>query len=516
MSAEPDDTSWDTDYLLRHLRAMDDYDFEHLVGDLWEVQGWETEVEQQSADAGVDVRATKSSPYYRKILIQAKRYSDDNPVTGPNVQQYSALKQQENNVDESIIVTTGRFTGSAEDMGEKLNVKLIDGQGLVAMFDDLNAYDIVGRYIEPPRSTEPQVAIDQGRSSHSPSSNLSAEDLTKIKKHMRLDIDTYLKNEKYRTDRAKERARKGIELNPHDAKELGIFDGLPLYDFEREFVDRKPHLTLLKDDVHLEEGDIYVEDVTDYIDSAAIKGNPSGPVIGVIRRGVKDKAWMSETGRAILNEKKRKQQSNQESQDIISSFETSAAESDDLSRSESHDSATASQEPEPSQIETETYNELQSEHNADAQEATTQAAATDLSSQSPLDTQSDRSESSPSDSNYETRSTTEEDTQSTELAPLDLTRTKWFYGTAAGTAGWALVWVLFALLPNATAIGGLLTLASWVLLPVAMLMDTRRTGVFSASKWRSLGYVIISAIPLFAVIPGTVYLYRRESSWNDQ
>ncbi|ELZ26160.1 restriction endonuclease [Halogeometricum pallidum JCM 14848] len=118
---------------------MDDYEFEHLVADLWELQGWDADVEQQSADAGVDVRATQSSPYRRKVLIQAKRYSDDNPVTGPNVQQYAALKQQEPDTDESIIVTTGRFTGSAEDRAKDLNVKLIDGKGLVDLIGGLGA-----------------------------------------------------------------------------------------------------------------------------------------------------------------------------------------------------------------------------------------------------------------------------------------------------------------------------------------------------------------------------------------
>jgi restriction endonuclease Mrr len=118
---------------------MDDFQFEHLVADLWEEQGWTTEVEQQSGDAGVDVRATKTQPYSRKALIQAKRYSDKNPVGGPDIQQYSALKQQESDVDEAIIVTTGRFTGSAEDRARDLNVKTIDGEELVDLIDSLGA-----------------------------------------------------------------------------------------------------------------------------------------------------------------------------------------------------------------------------------------------------------------------------------------------------------------------------------------------------------------------------------------
>ena len=79
MASQGDSSSWGPDQLQRRLQAMDDFQFEHLIADLWEQQGWTTEVEQQSSDAGVDIRATKSQPYPRKALIQAKRYSDKNP-----------------------------------------------------------------------------------------------------------------------------------------------------------------------------------------------------------------------------------------------------------------------------------------------------------------------------------------------------------------------------------------------------------------------------------------------------
>lgn len=130
------------------LQAMDDWDFENFVADLWERQGWDAEVEQQSGDAGVDIRAVKSMPYQQKALIQAKRYGENTTVGGPDIQQYSALKQQEQDADKAIVVTTSRFTSAAYDRAEDLNVKLIDGDDLAQLIDELDAYDLVEHYVD--------------------------------------------------------------------------------------------------------------------------------------------------------------------------------------------------------------------------------------------------------------------------------------------------------------------------------------------------------------------------------
>lgn len=137
--------------LKRHLQQMGDYDFEHFVADLWERQGWNTEVEQQSNDAGVDVRAIKSSPFHQKQLIQAKRYSQSTTVGGPDIQQYASLKQQEQAVDSAVIVTTSSFTRPAKKRADDLNVKLVDGDDLVSLIDEFDAHDIVDSYLNASR-----------------------------------------------------------------------------------------------------------------------------------------------------------------------------------------------------------------------------------------------------------------------------------------------------------------------------------------------------------------------------
>lgn len=130
------------------LVNIDEYEFEYLVADLWERRGWETEVTQGSSDRGIDVIAEKQSPFHQKQLIQVKRYARDNTIGSPDVQQYSSLRQQEDNVDAVVIVTTGSFSQQAERTADDLNVKLIDGSDLYNITREEGAEDILEEYLD--------------------------------------------------------------------------------------------------------------------------------------------------------------------------------------------------------------------------------------------------------------------------------------------------------------------------------------------------------------------------------
>ncbi|GAA0259827.1 restriction endonuclease [Haladaptatus pallidirubidus] len=470
MEVEKDEPTWDPDHLRRRLQSMDDFDFEHLIADLWEAQGWNAEVEQQSGDAGVDVRVTRSSPYNRKSLIQAKRYSDDNPVGGPAIQQYSALKQQEPDTDEAIIVTTGRFTNSAKDRAKDLNVKIIDGKGLVSLIDGLAAYDIVEEYLGQPsgggsrpragRKSEERLLVD-------------IDDRDDLEELIGQDLDTYLEEEQYRATRAMESAQGRVKLNPFDASEIGIFDNLPEEGFERRFSANKDRLVFLKDDIHIdEEGNVYVEDLTKYINQKAIKGHESGPIIGVIERGIPDGAWLSNTGKDLFEQKKQTRRVKQKASNLYSKFKNS---------------------------------EFYKERISDSTRSTHDDGSTfdsDLQKQEKFGSQS---ESSGID--VESSAQKKERSQH-ESVNLDLTRSHWFYATIGGIIGWILSFAVSG------ALSGFLILASWVLLPVALFMDMKKTGFYSIRKNRSRAYLVGSAIPLLAIIPAAIYLYRREKSWE--
>jgi restriction system protein len=133
--------------LLRYLQQMDEWDFEEFVADLWRRKGWDAEVDGGTNDRGVDVRATQSYPYEQKVLIQAKRYGPTTTVGSPDVQQYASLAHQEPGVDKVLIVTTNGFSSQAKEMARDLNVKTIDGTGLVHIIREEDALDLAAEYL---------------------------------------------------------------------------------------------------------------------------------------------------------------------------------------------------------------------------------------------------------------------------------------------------------------------------------------------------------------------------------
>ena len=124
---------------------VDGYTFEHFIADLWERQGWETHVTDGSGDEGVDVVAIRHEPYRLVSNIQVKHYTDS-VISRPDVQQYSGLHQLMD-VDTVAIVASSSFSGPAQDWAEKTNVKLVDGDGVARLIDELEAYDLVREYI---------------------------------------------------------------------------------------------------------------------------------------------------------------------------------------------------------------------------------------------------------------------------------------------------------------------------------------------------------------------------------
>jgi len=112
---------------------MDPYQFEELVAEIWELQGYDSTVSRGSRDRGVDIVATRESPFSQKVLIQAKRYTEDNKVGSPEVRKYATLYQQETDVDTVVIVTTGSVTSEAQRVAQEQRVKIMDGDSLAEM-----------------------------------------------------------------------------------------------------------------------------------------------------------------------------------------------------------------------------------------------------------------------------------------------------------------------------------------------------------------------------------------------
>lgn len=134
--------------LLPQLQQLDNQAFEEFVGDLWEQRGWETEVTPRAKDWGIDVVATRDIPIPLTLVIQAKRYGSTRNVSSTEVQQYSSLRRQREDVDAVTIVTTAGFSDQARETAKALNVKLLDGSDLCSLIEDTEAYELVNDYIE--------------------------------------------------------------------------------------------------------------------------------------------------------------------------------------------------------------------------------------------------------------------------------------------------------------------------------------------------------------------------------
>jgi hypothetical protein len=122
--------------ILEELRQMDWDEFEELVAEHWEEDGWDTQVTSGSQDRGIDIEATKHNPAKSRLLIQAKRHQQGNKVSAPKIREYAGLYQQENNVDTVYVVTTSSFTQQAKEIADDTQVKLINGQKLARKLSD--------------------------------------------------------------------------------------------------------------------------------------------------------------------------------------------------------------------------------------------------------------------------------------------------------------------------------------------------------------------------------------------
>lgn len=114
------------------LQLLDGSQFEQVVAEIWEANGWETEVIGGAGDRGIDVVATRSTSLYEeKQVIQAKRYAPGNKVGSSEIQKYAGLRIRESDADAVVVVTTSDFTPEAKSVGNQSNLKLINGNDLV-------------------------------------------------------------------------------------------------------------------------------------------------------------------------------------------------------------------------------------------------------------------------------------------------------------------------------------------------------------------------------------------------
>lgn len=147
----------ETDDVLARLQAIDRYEFESFVADLFEIAGWDTEVTQEAKDGGIDVIAQQFGFVEKKALVQAKRPDPGNKVDYDDVTKYYRLKYEEEDTDLVVVATTAAFTGPAYEYARENNMKLMDGATLAGFVVAREAYDVLDTYAPPPEELDLEV-----------------------------------------------------------------------------------------------------------------------------------------------------------------------------------------------------------------------------------------------------------------------------------------------------------------------------------------------------------------------
>jgi restriction system protein len=114
--------------------ALDPFDFERLVGSLFEKLGFNVEVTKPTGDGGIDVQAEKIAtgthelPYRGKYFIQCKRFKPGNKISNGDILKFVGAIATMGG--KGIFVTTSTFTTPAQEVAETAGINLIDGKEL--------------------------------------------------------------------------------------------------------------------------------------------------------------------------------------------------------------------------------------------------------------------------------------------------------------------------------------------------------------------------------------------------
>lgn len=118
----------DTDAVLAFLMEMDPVAFERHVISFFEQDGHPTGLTARSNDFGVDGYVFHPDGV---IVVQCKRYSADNSVGRPAIQQFKGVIEEQR-AFKGYFVTTSRFTDEAKESAAKTDrILLVNGDELV-------------------------------------------------------------------------------------------------------------------------------------------------------------------------------------------------------------------------------------------------------------------------------------------------------------------------------------------------------------------------------------------------
>jgi pSer/pThr/pTyr-binding forkhead associated (FHA) protein len=114
--------------VLDKMFALQPYEFEKLIGQLFTKLGFDATVTNQTGDGGVDVEVIHKAVIFRgRYLIQCKSYNSSHKVTRPEIQAFHGRLAMEPRA-RGIFITTSSYTRGAQEAAELTGINLIDGK----------------------------------------------------------------------------------------------------------------------------------------------------------------------------------------------------------------------------------------------------------------------------------------------------------------------------------------------------------------------------------------------------
>lgn len=111
--------------------ALTPDEFEAATAELCARDGCtEVQVVGGAGDLGADVTAL--TPDGRRLVVQCKRYGEDNKVGSQDLQRFGGTCFTVHEADVAVVVTTGEFTVPALQYAEQCGIVCVDGDGLLA------------------------------------------------------------------------------------------------------------------------------------------------------------------------------------------------------------------------------------------------------------------------------------------------------------------------------------------------------------------------------------------------
>lgn len=117
---------------LEMVDAMDPYNFELLLGMIYESQGYRVIETPKSGDQGADVLLERAG---ERTVVQAKLYSDS---VGNKAVQEAIAARSHFRCHAAKVVTNSSFTPSARQLAESSDVELVGRDQLTKMIDEFN------------------------------------------------------------------------------------------------------------------------------------------------------------------------------------------------------------------------------------------------------------------------------------------------------------------------------------------------------------------------------------------